>query len=104
MKEFKGTKGEWEVSKDNPKIILTSNGAYKPNDVMLSLSSAPEMQANAKLIAASPTLLSEHQMDLKRLKTWKKQLIYAGLKGSIMYQEYLDMIFSKEKAISKALD
>ena len=49
-------------------------------------------EANAKLIAAAPVLLKEHIMDLEHLKTWKKQLIQAGLRGSTMYQEYKDMI------------
>lgn len=57
---------------------------------------------NLKLMAAAPLLLSEHQMDLQHLKTWKSKLIDAGLKGSVLYEEYEDMIESKKKAIKKA--
>ncbi len=57
MKEFKGTKGEWEVYKANPKMVLTDLGAYKPSAIMLSTCDKKEMLSNAKLIAAAPLIL-----------------------------------------------
>lgn len=63
---------------------------------------APEGKANAKLIAAAPLLLSEHEMDLQHLRTWKTHLIDAGLRGSILFEEYKDMIEAKKKAIQNA--
>ena len=60
-KEFKGTQGEWEVYKNNPKMVLTDKGAYSPNARMVAITTKEEMIANAKLIAASKKLLKALQ-------------------------------------------
>ena len=60
MTEFKGTKGEWEVNA-NTDMILTDNGAYRPNSVMITLATKEELEANAYLIAAAPDLLEALQ-------------------------------------------
>ena len=57
MKEFKGTKGEWEVSKESSEMVLTDNGAYRPNSMLKYSATKEVLFANAKLIAAAPELL-----------------------------------------------
>jgi hypothetical protein len=104
--EFKGTKGEWEVS-----ILNQPMGAHPTNRQTLynlqnkseDIHPTKEHEANAKLIAAAPILLKEHLMDLKHLYTWRSKLINAGLKGDVLWNEYTDMIDAKEEAINKAL-
>jgi hypothetical protein len=111
MSKFKGTKGEWEVSDIFPdtseSLDVKSNCVgVKCNKIAVAICGemkSYEAQSNAKLIAAAPELLEEHQMDLKHLKNWRNKLIEAGLRGDTMFQEYEDMIFAKEKAINKAL-
>ena len=60
--KFKGTKGKSEVSINNPKMVLTDNGAYKPNAMMLSTASAEEMKANAILISDAFNTVNECDM------------------------------------------
>ena len=105
MEKFKGTKGKWKVTSDRKKVtsIFDEKDENAFNNICNINLNIEEREENAKLIAAAPLLLSEHQMDLQHLKTWKNQLIHAGLRSSTMYQEYLDMIEAKEKAINKAL-
>jgi hypothetical protein len=55
--EFKGTKGKWEVSIDNNKIILTDSGAYAPNAMHKTISTDTELIANALLISKAPEML-----------------------------------------------
>lgn len=106
--EFKGTKGFWTIQGIN---YFTVESVPKKGEVMSSsiiatvnpCSSIEQSRANAQLMAISPELLSEHQMDLKHLLTWEDQILNAGLKGSTMYQEYLDMVDAKKKVIEKAL-
>ena len=66
--EFKGTKGEWEVYKENPEMILNDSGAYKPNSMLKYSTRKQELFANAKLIAAAPELLKALQTCLRRIK------------------------------------
>jgi hypothetical protein len=78
MKEFKGTQGEWEVYKNNPKMVLTDKGAYSPNARMVAITTKEELIANAKLIAASKKLLKALQ-DL--LSDYKNDTISMGTVG-----------------------
>ena len=55
--EFNGTKGKWEVSIDNNKIILTDSGAYAPNAMHKTISTDTELIANALLISKAPEML-----------------------------------------------
>ena len=91
--EFKGTKDEWVVSKENPKMVLTISGGYKPNAMMLTSVSKEEMKANAKLIAAAPELL-EALLEVKEIlqKAWPK--------GE--WEEFADKETSLSRAIKKA--
>ena len=68
MKEFKGTKGEWEVSKESSEMVLTDNGAYRPNSMLKYSATKEVLFANAKLIAAAPELLKALQTCLRRIK------------------------------------
>ena len=111
MKEFKGTKGEWRYSDEFQCITVSKKGVIEGSKTICDISthvgfdySGKEFNANARLIAAAPVLLKEHLMDLKHLKTWRSELVNAGLMGSILWNEYTDMIDSKEKAINKALN
>lgn len=113
--KMKHTQGEWLIDCTDKAILNSPEQHY----TIISKSNLPiafvrmggvdnipysvgEGEANLKLIAAAPLMLKEHLMDLQHLKSWKKQLIDAGLRGSVMYQEYLDMITAKEEAIKKA--
>tara|TARA_R110002095_G_scaffold197007_3_gene175956 strand:+ start:983 stop:1249 length:267 start_codon:yes stop_codon:yes gene_type:complete len=78
MKEFKGTQGEWEVYKNNPKMVLTDKGAYSPNARMVAITTKEEMIANAKLIAASKKLLKALQ---DFLSDYKNDTISMGTVG-----------------------
>lgn len=66
MKEFKGTKGKWEVSRDiedNDRVCVKSHSGHNFIDCWsLDFCSEEEMRANAKLIAAAPELLEVLQM------------------------------------------
>jgi hypothetical protein len=118
MIEFKGTKGDWKVKSKISgleteifcgKIRVAqakhfNNGKEGEENYFKNDPLDEEGFANAKLIAAAPVLLKEHLMDLKHLKTWRSELVNAGLMGSILWNEYTDMIDSKEKAINKALN
>lgn len=110
MKTFKGTKREWIIKPIRlSKNISNALGAkikQKGTDKVICTTTIYhhiEGKANAKLIAASKDLLEEHIMDLQHLKSWKKKLIDANLRGSILYEEYMEMIDAKEKVINKAL-
>ena len=65
MKEFKGTKGEWSISRDinyNERICIESESNGNFIDCWsLGFSTEDEMRANAKLIAAAPELLNALQ-------------------------------------------
>ena len=90
--EFKGTKDEWVVSKENPKMVLTISGGYKPNAMMLTSVSKEEMKANAKLIAAAPELLKALQGLIKQI-------------GNEHCSEFMDKPLEKaEQAIKKATE
>jgi hypothetical protein len=102
--EFKGTQGEWKAVFQEH--VFPRVECKNFNQGHLSCSSSTnslENRSNAQLIAAAPELLEEHIMDLEHLKTWRSKLINAGLRGEILWEEYIDMIEAKEKAINKAL-
>jgi beta-galactosidase/beta-glucuronidase len=69
MKEFKGTKGEWSISRDinyNERICIESESNGNFIDCWsLGFSTEDEMRANAKLIAAAPELLNALQILFK---------------------------------------
>ena len=69
MKEFKGTKGEWNLSEDindNERVCIVSESNDNFIDVWsLNLATEDEMRANAKLIAAAPELLKALQSAYK---------------------------------------
>lgn len=90
------TKGEWEVWKDNPRMVLTDKGGYRPNASMLSLASKEEMVANAKLIAAAPDLLEA----LDKMSQCFQYRIESGEKLTPKEKQIWEQA---EKAIEKAL-
>lgn len=83
MKEFKGTKGDWEcVDMDDDSISEISATMVVCGDVVLAVvgptadSSLPEDEHNANLIAAAPDLLEALQdlyISLFNSDQWSKQ-------------------------------
>ena len=66
--EFKGTKGDWIVGGIENKLILTKNGAYRPNAMQVSCSGEIELKANALLISKAPEMLDMLNKVCKKLK------------------------------------
>ena len=102
-KEFKGTK-DWKIVKLKATEFQTERTEIQFGNDGECVAEFVHNDYDAKLIEAAPILLKEHLMDLKHLKTWRSELVNAGLMGSILWNEYTDMIDSKEKAINKALN
>lgn len=98
--EFTGTKGEWEVWKGNPKMVLTDKGSYKPNVVMLNSASKEEMVANAKLIAAAP---ENTKCNLESMELLKSLIANGQINDLKMISVCKLMIKKQEQAIQKAL-
>ena len=65
MKEFKGTHGPWNYCSDEPDWVTDSNDNIAVARVTRYNTSAEAQHANAKLIAASPCLLSALQQLLE---------------------------------------
>lgn len=61
MKEFKGTPGPWNYRDDEPEWVTDSNDNIAVARVTRYNTDANAQHANAKLIAASPDLLSALQ-------------------------------------------
>lgn len=107
MEEFKGTKGEWEsrgyysngyIVIDFPKgsIIVYERCTNSMNDEEKQ-KHIEESEANAKLIAASPTLL--HRLNSLILSVKAHPDYVFGEDGD----EWHDLISLSEEAINKAL-
>lgn len=100
--EYKGIK-DLEITEISGKSIDINDGFVELWHSMIRIDVTKEQAlATAKLIEQAPKMLAEHQMDLKHLLTWEKQLSDAGLKGSTMYVEYQDMIEAKREVIKNA--
>lgn len=65
MEEFKGTSGPWNYCADEPDWVTDSNDNIAVARVTRYNTSAESQHANAKLIAASPDLLSALQQLLE---------------------------------------
>ena len=65
MKEFKGTRGPWNYRDDEPEWVTDSNDNIAVARVTCYNTDANAQHANAKLIAASPELLSALQQLLE---------------------------------------
>jgi len=89
--EFKGTKGSWEIDKDE-EMVLTDIGGYRPNALQKLNSFKTELKANAQLIAAAPDLLKALQLMVNNFEDYQKE---TGAKNQA--------IFKAKSAINKAL-
>lgn len=101
MEEFKGTKGEWMVNENaiicnkiTIAVTLLKNFALNTDGTM---SKDKEMEANAKLIAAAPTLLYRLNSLILSVKAHPDYVF--GEDGD----EWHDLISLSEEAINKAL-
>lgn len=65
MKEFKGTPGPWNYCADEPDWVTDSNDNIAVARVTRYNASAEAQHANAKLISASPELLTALQQPLE---------------------------------------
>lgn len=94
-KEFKGTKGIWEVlfvEFENYDILCVAREDTVISQQTFGGKATEEMKANAHLIAAAPELLEELEQCVRALK-----VVYS------VVGEPEDMINRAEKAISNAL-
>ena len=99
MKEFKGTKGGWELV--NETQIAFSKDEFNTKDCDLyehQYDLFEELQANAKLIAAAPELLKALLDLIKEVKTLE-------LSHGSDVEDYLeDELQQAKQAINKALN
>lgn len=112
MKDFKGTKGKWDVKHSQSKtafnvIGTTLGGKYKiarcPYVKSPIKADEKEAHANAKLIAAAPELLSKLQKSVGFIEDAIK---WYEAKGSV-HQEFIledkEFLHEVKNVISKAL-
>ena len=109
MEEFKGTKGEWKVSCQSfmgTAQFITLNDkeetfVAKAEGSLVNNLPDEEVKANAKLIAASPTLLENLQNTTKTLKMIVEHIRSLGDENRALIQRDIDLA---DSAIKKALD
>lgn len=111
MKEFKGTKGKWEVKHSESKTAYNVVGTvlggrykiarcpYLKSDILcdtLNKLEEREVKANAYLIASAPELL-------KRLNSLVLSIKAHPDYQTGLNQEFIDLVSLAEEAISQAL-
>lgn len=100
MSESKHTPGPWKVSPTDDTVVIDATGAevaaidgdYNDPDTW------PQMEANARLIAAAPDLLSEAKKQVEWLRMLRDQLPQWDIDGF----EVDKRIAALEDAIAKA--
>ena len=117
MGDFKGTKGKWEVGRNNSaKLEIYINGNYRAKVFGYGASTTGEDMANAQLIATAPELL-EALIRLKKMYQDLESTLYGKnmtvnnwhLNGDVEHIDNffedldLDAIGFSETIIAKAL-
>lgn len=106
MKEFKGTKGEWEIMMDDDEIkVIQSSSLENGSGWRSYVAICEEVQCieDANLITAAPDLLEALQLALNAMNEMGDILNFHDLAEQSKVDELTPVFEKSRAAISKAL-